>query len=108
MIAVKEEVHDKVERLMRHDLGWETIVILGFDHHLQNFVLRLAYLLLRILVNYLSSMGKSQKKKAMRRHNPMRVPDSHLSPGLAAAAESSRKKEQIFPILQKVLFTTSL
>lgn len=52
-------------------------------------------------------MGKSQKTKAMRRHNPMRVPDSHLSPGLAAAAEASKKKEQILPILQKVLLARS-
>lgn len=47
-------------------------------------------------------MGKSQKKKAMRRHNPMRVPDNHLPPGLGSAAETSRKKDQIPPILQKV------
>ncbi|KAF9654129.1 ARM repeat-containing protein [Thelephora ganbajun] len=47
-------------------------------------------------------MGKSQKKKAMRRHNPMRVPDNHLPPGLSAAAETSKKKDQIPPILQKM------
>jgi len=47
-------------------------------------------------------MGKSQKKKAMRRHNPMRVPDNHLPPGLGSAAETSKKKDQIPPILQKV------
>ncbi|KAF9786699.1 ARM repeat-containing protein [Thelephora terrestris] len=47
-------------------------------------------------------MGKAQKKKAMRRHNPMRVPDNHLPPGLSAAAETSQKKDQIPPILQKM------
>ncbi|KAJ7597426.1 armadillo-type protein [Mycena floridula] len=47
-------------------------------------------------------MGKSQKKKAMRRHNPMRVPDSHLPKGLSAAASSSTKTEAILPILQKM------
>ena len=47
-------------------------------------------------------MGKSQKKKAMRRHNPVRVPDNHLPPGLGPAAETSKKKDQIPPILQKV------
>ncbi|KAL0068606.1 hypothetical protein AAF712_004322 [Marasmius tenuissimus] len=47
-------------------------------------------------------MGKSQKKKAMRRHNPMRVPDSHLPKGLAAASESSKKTEAILPIIQKM------
>ncbi|KAF9270677.1 ARM repeat-containing protein [Marasmius fiardii PR-910] len=47
-------------------------------------------------------MGKSQKKKAMRRHNPMRVPDSHLPKGLAAASESSKKSENILPIIQKM------
>lgn len=49
-----------------------------------------------------NTMGKSQKKKAMRRHNPMRVPDNHLPPGLGPAAETSKKKDQIPPILQKV------
>ena len=47
-------------------------------------------------------MGKSQKKKAMRRHNPVRVPDNHLPPGLGSATETSKKKDQIPPILQKV------
>jgi hypothetical protein len=48
-------------------------------------------------------MGKAQKKKAMRRHNPMRVPDSHLPQGLASASETSSKTEAILPIIQKVL-----
>ncbi|KAJ6510364.1 armadillo-type protein [Mycena sanguinolenta] len=47
-------------------------------------------------------MGKSQKKKAMRRHNPMRVPDSHLPKGLASASETSKKTEAILPIIQKM------
>ncbi|KAJ7902614.1 armadillo-type protein [Mycena olivaceomarginata] len=47
-------------------------------------------------------MGKAQKKKAMRRHNPMRVPDSHLPQGLASASETSSKTEAILPIIQKM------
>ena len=47
-------------------------------------------------------MGKAQKKKAMRRHNPVRVPDSHLPHGLATASESSSKANEILPIIQKV------
>ncbi|KAH9923614.1 ARM repeat-containing protein [Fomitopsis serialis] len=47
-------------------------------------------------------MGKSQKKRQMRRHNPVRVPDSHLPKGLEAASSSSSRKEAILPILQKM------
>lgn len=47
-------------------------------------------------------MGKSQKQRAMRRHNPVRVPDSHLPQGLAAASNSSTKKDAILPIMQKL------
>ncbi|KAF5366940.1 hypothetical protein D9757_010836 [Collybiopsis confluens] len=47
-------------------------------------------------------MGKSQKKRSMRRHNPMRVPDSHLPKGLASASSSSTKNEAILPIIQKM------
>ncbi|KAF8910080.1 armadillo-type protein [Gymnopilus junonius] len=47
-------------------------------------------------------MGKSQKKKVMRRHNPMRVPDSHLPKGLASASQSSSKSNEILPIIQKM------
>ena len=49
-------------------------------------------------------MGKSQKKRAVRRHNPMRVPDSHIPKGLQPAAESSQKDkvEAVLPIIQKV------
>ncbi|KAI0053405.1 ARM repeat-containing protein [Auriscalpium vulgare] len=47
-------------------------------------------------------MGKSQKKRNMRRHNPMRVPDSHLPKGLASASSSSSKTEAILPIIQKM------
>ncbi|KAF8971665.1 armadillo-type protein [Flammula alnicola] len=52
-------------------------------------------------------MGKSQKKKVMRRHNPMRVPDSHLPKGLASASQSSSKSNEILPILQKMESTDS-
>ncbi|QRW22289.1 ARM repeat-containing protein [Rhizoctonia solani] len=49
-------------------------------------------------------MGKAQKKKAMRRHNPMRVPDSHIPKGLESAASSTRKDkvEAVLPIIQKM------
>jgi hypothetical protein len=47
-------------------------------------------------------MGKSQKKRAMRRHNPVRVPDNHLPTGLAAASAASTKNQAILPIIQKV------
>ncbi|KAJ6602568.1 armadillo-type protein [Mycena vulgaris] len=47
-------------------------------------------------------MGKSQKKKSMRRHNPVRVPDSHLPHGLASASETSQKTAAILPIIQKM------
>ncbi|KAF8665307.1 hypothetical protein AX16_000327 [Volvariella volvacea WC 439] len=47
-------------------------------------------------------MGKSQKKKLMRRHNPMRVPDSHLPQGLASASSTSSKREAILPLMQKI------
>ncbi|KAI0368910.1 ARM repeat-containing protein [Pilatotrama ljubarskyi] len=47
-------------------------------------------------------MGKSQKKRQMRRHNPVRVPDSHLPKGLASASASSSKTEAILPIIQKM------
>ncbi|TFK41883.1 armadillo-type protein [Crucibulum laeve] len=47
-------------------------------------------------------MGKSQKKRSMRRHNPMRVPDSHLPKGLQSASQTSSKNEAILPILQKM------
>ncbi|TFK77473.1 ARM repeat-containing protein [Pluteus cervinus] len=47
-------------------------------------------------------MGKSQKKRAMRRHNPVRVPDSHLPKGLASASTTSSKAEAILPLMQKM------
>ncbi|KAG8219606.1 ARM repeat-containing protein [Butyriboletus roseoflavus] len=47
-------------------------------------------------------MGKSQKKRRMHRHNPMRVPDSHLPRGLVSAESTSTKKEAILPIIQKM------
>lgn len=47
-------------------------------------------------------MGKAQKKKAMRRHNPVRVPDTHLPQGLAVASSSSSKQEALLPIISKL------
>ncbi|KAF8274277.1 ARM repeat-containing protein [Lactarius quietus] len=47
-------------------------------------------------------MGKSQKKRSMRRHNPMRVPDSHIPKGLASASSSSNKTEAVLPIIKKI------
>ncbi|KZT08776.1 ARM repeat-containing protein [Laetiporus sulphureus 93-53] len=47
-------------------------------------------------------MGKSQKKRQMRRHNPVRVPDSHLPKGLESASASSSKKDAVLPIIQKM------
>lgn len=44
----------------------------------------------------------------MRRHNPMRVPDSHLPKGLESAASSSPKNEAVLPIIQKVRQRTRL
>lgn len=38
----------------------------------------------------------------MRRHNPMRVPDSHLPKGLESAASTSPKNEAVLPIIQKL------
>lgn len=49
-----------------------------------------------------TKMGKAQKKRAFRRHNPVRVPDSHLPKGLEAAAATSAKKNDVLPIIQKV------
>ncbi|KAF8737507.1 hypothetical protein AX14_012665 [Amanita brunnescens Koide BX004] len=47
-------------------------------------------------------MGKAQKKRAMRRHNPVRVPDSHLPKGLASASQTSSKADAVLPIIQKM------
>lgn len=47
-------------------------------------------------------MGKSQKKRAFRRHNPVRVPDTHLPHGLDAAESTSSRKDAVIPIIQKV------
>ncbi|CED85341.1 Armadillo-type fold [Phaffia rhodozyma] len=48
-------------------------------------------------------MGKHQQKKktSKARHNPVRVPDSHLQHGLASGA-SKDKQEQVLPILAKL------
>lgn len=63
---------------------------------------RRLFFFLYLLNLYFLKMGKSQKKKAMRRHNPVRVPDSHLPKGLASASSTSTKNEAILPIIQKV------
>ncbi|KIL71572.1 hypothetical protein M378DRAFT_6294 [Amanita muscaria Koide BX008] len=47
-------------------------------------------------------MGKAQKKRKTRRHNPVRVPDSHLPKGLASASQSSSKTDAVLPIIQKM------
>ncbi|KZO96330.1 ARM repeat-containing protein [Calocera viscosa TUFC12733] len=49
-------------------------------------------------------MGKSQKKRAMRRHNPVRVPDDHLGQGLAAAKDAvpADRAAQVLPVMQKL------
>jgi hypothetical protein len=51
-------------------------------------------------------MGKTQKKRAMRRHNPVRVPDSHLQHGLAVAAASTPagKRDAVVPVMEKVRY----
>ncbi|KAJ7437698.1 hypothetical protein FB451DRAFT_1450431 [Mycena latifolia] len=38
----------------------------------------------------------------MRRHNPVRVPNSHLPKGLASASKTSSKMDAILPIIQKM------
>lgn len=103
---------------MLKDLG---SVQVPYDKHLTNFLPAISFGL-RMDVTSLSretvggiydpspylttatAMGKSQKKRAMRRHNPMRVPDSHLPQGLASAESASTKKEAILPIIHKVCF----
>ncbi|KAL5536078.1 hypothetical protein ACEPAF_4183 [Sanghuangporus sanghuang] len=47
-------------------------------------------------------MGKSQKKRAARRHNPVRVPDSHLPKGLEVASATSSRKDEVLPIIRKL------
>lgn len=52
----------------------------------------------------LAQMGKAQKvgKRKLRRHNPVRVPDTHLGSGIKVAEQTSDKKGQVIPVLQKV------
>jgi len=49
-------------------------------------------------------MGKSQykKKTAQRRHNPIRVPDSHLGGGKGDGKADPAKEKQMLPVLNKV------
>lgn len=46
--------------------------------------------------------GRGDGKRKQRRHNPVRVPDSHLGPGVKVAEQISAKGEQVIPVLQKV------
>ncbi|EIW66481.1 hypothetical protein TREMEDRAFT_70084 [Tremella mesenterica DSM 1558] len=49
-------------------------------------------------------MGKTQYKKKTQawRHNPIRVPDSHLGSGKAAGKVDPTKEKQMLPVLQKL------
>ncbi|KAL1411919.1 hypothetical protein Q8F55_002905 [Vanrija albida] len=49
-------------------------------------------------------MGKAQykKKATARRHNPIRVPDSHLGGGKADGKANPEKEKQMLPVLQKL------
>lgn len=49
-------------------------------------------------------MGKAQVKKKTQgwRHNPVRVPDSHLGSGKAEGRADPQKEKQMLPILNKV------
>jgi hypothetical protein len=83
---------------------------LAYSHCIRTFLNRninfqVTLLVVRVLA---SVMGKAQRKKAMRRHNPMRVPDSHLPKGLTSASLSSSKTEAILPIIHKVVFLPAL
>ncbi len=56
-------------------------------------------------------MGKAQKgngKRKQPRHNPVRVPDSHLGSGVKAAEQASSKTGQVIPVLDKVKHLVSL
>lgn len=52
-------------------------------------------------------MAKAQKggKHKQRRHNPVRVPDTHLGSGVKVAEATSDKKGQVIPVLEKVRWT---
>ena len=49
-------------------------------------------------------MGKSQYKKKThaQRHNPVRVPDTHLGAGKGVGQADPAKEQQMLPILGKV------
>jgi hypothetical protein len=51
-------------------------------------------------------MGKSQTKKKTRgeRHNPMRVPDTHLGGGKGEGKADPAKEKEMLPIFTKVSF----
>ena len=82
------------ENLSSRGLPQSTVHFTDAYPQLQLYGSRRAYIIRK--------MGKTQKKRAARRHNPMRVPDSHLPKGLEAAAASSSRKDAVLPIIQKV------
>lgn len=48
-------------------------------------------------------MGKAQiKKKTAKRHNPIRVPDTHLGGGRADGKANPEKERQLLPVIEKV------
>jgi hypothetical protein len=48
-------------------------------------------------------MGKSQYKKKIR-HNPIRIPGTHLGSGKVDGKANPAKEQQMLPILGKVIF----
>jgi hypothetical protein len=54
-------------------------------------------------------MGKAQKKKKTQawRHNPIRVPDSHLPSGKGVVPADPSKEKQMLPVLNKVCISSS-
>lgn len=54
------------------------------------------------------TMGKAQvKKKTAKRHNPIRVPDSHLGGGRADGKANPEKERQLLPVIEKVCLLCS-
>ena len=65
-----------------------------FHHHKATLAIALTLLI----------MGKSQVKKKTRgiRHNPIRVPDSHLGGGKGNGKADPAKEREMLPVLNKV------
>jgi len=55
-------------------------------------------------------MGKAQKKKKTQawRHNPIRVPDSHLPAGKGEGSADPSKEKQTVPVLNKVRLAAAM